>query len=398
MNLITPAEAWERLEEHLRPLPSESVPRRQADGRVLAHPLAARVDFPAFDVSAMDGYALRGGVAAGDRRPVTGTVAAGDPPGDELPEGAAMRIMTGAPVPDGADTVVPVELTESADDEVRFTADGAAGLHIRRRGEIQRADAQLLPAGTVLTPAMLSLLASHGHVGISVHRRPTVRFLSTGNEVVPPEEEPLPGQLRDSHSDFLLAAGGRLGLDFESLGIAPDRPDVLRDKIRHGLNADVLIVCGGVSMGEFDFVGSTVEELGCDVLLDGVALQPGKPLVVARHESGWVFGLPGNPASVMVTFRLFVRPLLRRLMGHEDGYFEGALNGRLAAPLAGAKDRDRFLPAEVETADGELFVRPLTAKGSHDLAAYALGHALVHIPPGAEPAPAGAPCTVLPLD
>ncbi|NJL27009.1 MAG: hypothetical protein HC897_03555, partial [Thermoanaerobaculia bacterium] len=140
------------------------------------------------------------------------------------------------------------------------------------------------------------------------------------DEVVPPEAEPGLGQLRDSNTAFLLAAGDTLGLGFRSLGIAPDRTDELREKITEGLESDVLLLCGGVSMGEFDLVEDVLAELGCRKLFDQVAIQPGKPLVAARHAGGWVFGLPGNPASVMVTFWLFVRPLLRRLMGSADGF------------------------------------------------------------------------------
>ena len=167
--------------------------------------------------------------------------------------------------------------------------------------------------------------------------------LTTGDEVVLPTATPGPGQLRDSHTDFLLAAGTALRLDFESLGIATDRADNLGPLLRAGLERDVLLVCGGVSMGEFDLVEGTLIRLGCEVLFHGVNLQPGKPLLVARHGGGWVFGLPGNPASVMVTYWLFVRPLLRRLMGLPDAFWAGALRATLDAPLPAGAARDRFL-------------------------------------------------------
>lgn len=395
MDLIAPSEAWKRLEKGLDPLPAERLDRRAAGDRVLARGLCSTVDVPAADVSAMDGYAVAGDVAAGDRLPVVGVVAAGDPPGFELPPGAAVRIMTGAPTPAATHTVIPVEQTDSGESQVRFTAAGGSGLHIRRRGEILRSGEPLLAAGAPLTPGALSLLATHGHGTVEVHRRPTVAFLTTGDEVVAPDREPGPGQLRDSHTDFLLAAGRTLGLTFHHLGIAPDRPEVLEDKIREGLQSDVLLVCGGVSMGEFDFVESIVTRLGCEILFDSVAIQPGKPLVAARHGGGRLFGLPGNPASVMVTFWLFVRPLLRRLMGHADSYLSGAVGGTLSASTPGAKDRDRFLPAEVESADQRLRVRPVAPKGSHDQAAYARGRALLRIPAHARPAEAGDPCEVV---
>ena len=395
MPLTPPEDAWQRLEEHLEKLSAEEVPRREAADRVLAADLRATVDAPASDVSAMDGYALASEVRAGERRPVVGIIQAGDAPGFELPADSAVRIMTGAPVPAAATTVIPVEQTDRGRSEVLFSADGPAGAHIRRQGEILRSGAPLLAAGSHLTPGALSLIAGHGHETVRVHRQPKVAFLATGDEVVPPEHEPAPGQLRDSHSDFLIAAGKRLGLEFEPLGIAPDVPEILESKIAQGLRSDVLLVCGGVSQGEFDFVEAIVTRLGCDLLFDAVAIQPGKPLVAARHERGWLFGLPGNPASVMVTFWLFVKPLLRRLMGHPDRYLSDLRSGQLGAPLPGAKGRDRFLPAEVAASRGRLTARPVRAKGSHDQAAYALGDALVRIRAHAAPAEPGDPCELI---
>jgi molybdopterin molybdotransferase len=230
-----------------------------------------------------------------------------------------------------------------------------------------------------------------------VHRAPSVRLLVTGDEVVPPDSRPRPGQLRDSHTDFLLAAGQSMGLEFETLGIAPDRREALEAAIARGLEADVLLLTGGVSKGEYDYVEEVLEGFGCKTLFDAVAVQPGKPLVAASHDGGLVFGLPGNPGSVMATFWLFVRPALRRLMGRADGYWQGALAGILAAPLTGAKGRDRFLPAEIEITDGVARVRPFTSRGSHDLMATAGGDALVRVPAGAAPAEVGAACRYLPV-
>ena len=235
-----------------------------------------------------------------------------------------------------------------------------------------------------MTPGAISLLASHGHYTFAVHPPPAVAVLTTGDEVIPPELEPGPGQLRDSNTSFLLTAGRSLGLTFRSLGIAPDRLDALRSLIRKGLEADVLLLCGGVSMGEFDLVEDVLAELGCVTLFDRVKIQPGKPLVAARHlgggSAGWVLGLPGNPASVMVTFWLFVRPLLRRLQGRADGFWQGALDAELTAPLPPGKDRDRFLPAEVAFAGGRILATPFPPHGSHDVVRLRPRHR-----PGADP-------------
>ncbi|HEX2190165.1 MAG TPA: molybdopterin molybdotransferase MoeA, partial [Longimicrobiaceae bacterium] len=322
-----------------------------------------------------------------------------------------------------ADRVVPFERTErlaappedegpgaadregrgSGGREVLFHAALAAGDNIRRRGEATRAGAPLLPAGTVLGPADLALLATHGFAAVRVHRAPRVAVLTTGDEVVPPDEAPRPGQLRDSHTDYLLAAGARLGLVVEPLGIAPDRPRALVERLGAGLAAaDVLLVGGGVSAGELDFVEGALAELGCRALFTGVAIQPGKPLVAAVREGAredghkLVFGLPGNPASVLVTWRLFARPALERLLGRPASPFDRLLPGELAAPAPGTRGRDRFLPARLEHRDGRLLVHPVAIAGSHDLAAYARGPALLHLPAHSPPLPAGAPCRVLP--
>jgi molybdopterin molybdotransferase len=426
--VIEPREAWRRLLGHLTALPAERVARRRAFGRVLAEPLAATLDVPFADVSAMDGYALaapeerasepvgggaaggaaaRGGAAGeggggGFDLPVAGVVAAGDPPGATLPPGAALRIMTGAPLPAGADRVVPLEDTDRGRERVVVERLRGPGANVRRRGEIVAAGADLLPAGAPLTAGAMALLAAHGHAEVAVHAAPRVALLVTGDEVVAPEDEPGPGQLRDTHTDFLLAAGAALGLEFESLGRAPDREDELRRRIAAGLaDADVLLVSGGVSKGEFDLVEGVLAALGCRPLFTAVAIQPGKPLVAAAGPEGGrtrlVFGLPGNPGAVAACYWLFVRPALRRLMGHRDGWLHGLVAGELAAPAPGAKDRHLFVPAEIEADGGPLRVFPLPTRGSHDLAATARGTALLWVPPRTPPRKAGEPCSVLPI-
>jgi molybdopterin molybdotransferase len=416
MPMISADEAWRRIADLAAPLAAVRLARRLAAGRVLAEALAATVDVPGTDVSAMDGYAIAGEVTPGERRTVAATVAAGAAPGLALPPGQAVRIMTGAPVPAGADRVVPVEATaravgapaaggalaaDNAGDVVELMAGVPAGEHIRRQGEVQRAGTPILAAGALLTPGALSLAATHGHAEVVVHRAPAVAVLATGDEVVAPERQPAAGQLRDSHTDFLLAAGSSLGLRFAALGIAPDRTAELTALVSEGLAADVLLICGGVSMGEFDLVEGVLEQLGCRRHFDAVAVQPGKPLVFATHPGGMVFGLPGNPASVMVDFWLFVRPALARLAGRPDAsWWQPAVAATLGAPLPGAGPRDRFLAAEIVwggAPDGGPLALPLLPKGSHDLASYARGTALVRAAAGAPPAVAGARCEILPL-
>ncbi|REJ75767.1 MAG: molybdopterin molybdenumtransferase MoeA [Acidobacteria bacterium] len=418
--MLSPPEAWAAIAGRLEVLDAERCARRDAVGRVLAADVAATVDVPPADVSAMDGFALDARAVAAARQqsgaPVRGVVAAGDLPDRQLEAGSAMRIMTGAAVPQGADRVVPIEETESVsvgsdagdpgDDpeadqsvgsRIRLLASPEPGLHIRRRGEVARAGAPVLRAGSLLTPATLGLLATHGIAEVEVHARPTVAFLTTGNEVVDPDREPGPGQLRDSHSDFFVAAAAQLGIAAERLGIARDDPADLRRKIERGLRSQVLLISGGVSKGDFDLVEEILAGEQCEILFDAVAIQPGKPMVAARHAGGWVFALPGNPASAMVTYWLFVRPALRCMMGHRDHHWRETLRGTLGGELPGAKGRDRFLPATVRFDEGDIVVEPLLPLGSHDVAAYAHGTALVRVPAGSGPSAAGDSCEILPL-
>jgi len=386
--MLAPEEAWRRIAAHLAPLAPVSLPRRAALGAVVAENLVVRAAIPPCDVSAMDGFALAGDVAAGTELPVAGTVAAGDRPGTRLPAGAALRIWTGAPIPVGADRVVPVEQTTGSVDgaRIRLLEAPAPGSHVRREGEVARVGAPLLAAGERLGPAALALLAGQGVGEVRVTRPPRVAVLATGDEVVAPEREPAPGQLRDSHTDYLLAAGRRLGLDFVSLGIARDDADELAATLAGALAAhDVVLVCGGVSMGGRDFTASALERLAATVLVDGVAVQPGKPLVYARAGERHLFGLPGNPASVMVSFRLFVRPALVRLGGGDAGFWSDARSVRLAAPVAAGKRRDRFVPARLAGRDaaGCELVRPLGVRGSHDLATFGVADRLLRVPPDA---------------
>ena len=392
----TPEEAWALLAPHLAALPAENVARADALGRVVVTSPRATADVPPSDVSAMDGYALAGDLPLGTELIVSATIAAGDAPGSRLAPGAIARIMTGAPLPEGADRVLPVERTSGGAERVTLAHAAAAGDHIRRRGEIQRAGDALLAPGRTLTPAGLALLAGQGIARIAVHREPRVAVLVTGDELVPPDALPGPGQIRDSHGDFLLAAGRGLGLRFAALGIAPDDPATLTAAIQRGLAFDVLLISGGVSMGAFDFVEGALASLGVEPLFDSVAMQPGKPLVAARHGGGLVFGLPGNPASAMVCFWLFVRPALRRLLGFADGTWQGAVDAVLAGALpASPAGRDRFVPAALWSEGGRLLARPFAPRGSHDVATFAEGNALLRLRPGRPARAAGETCEAL---
>ncbi len=409
--MLTPEDAWKLIEDELEPLAPTQTPCREAVGRILAADLTATVDMPPADVSAMDGYICRGDVAAGTCLPVVATVAAGKTLDLRLEAGEAAKIMTGAVVPPGGDRVIPVEETDGGDHRVVLSAAPEQGAHIRRGGEVARAGEPLLAGGSLLTPGAVSPLASHGYASVPVIAAPDVAVMTTGDELVPPDQQPAAGQLRDSNTAFLLAAGSISGLSFRSLGIAPDHYGDLRERVARGLRSDVLLLCGGVSMGEFDLVEDVLAELGCKQLFDRVAIQPGKPLVAARlvpakgkrniapegGTGGWVLGLPGNPASVMATYWLFAKPLIDRLQGLPGGFWHGALDATLDAPLPPGKGRDRFLQAEITFASGTVRARPCLPRGSHDTVSYGRGTALVRIRGDARPAAAGDRCEILPL-
>jgi|JI10StandDraft_1071094.scaffolds.fasta_scaffold202189_3 molybdopterin molybdotransferase len=401
--MLAPESAWERLRPHLAPLAPLAVERRLADGRVLAEPLFATSDLPPCDLAALDGFALAGEAPPNGWYAITGTRFAGDREEARLAAGQALRIMTGAGVPPGADRVVGVEETATEGERMRTTTAIAPGAAIRLQGEVVRRGAPLLPAGACLTPAALALLASQGIGEVKVHRPPRLALQLTGNEIVPPHTTPGPGELRDSHSDFLLAELARQGLAARELGIARDEPEALARSVTRGLEGtDVLLCCGGVSMGEADFLVPVLARLGCETLFHGVAIQPGKPLLAARRAGAdgeqLIFGLPGNPASVMVAWWLFVRPALARLMGRPVEFWDTALPGALAAPLGAGKRRDRFVPATWRIDGGRPLLTPISPQGSHDLLAFGRATALVRIRAGAPAAAAGSACEWLGLD
>ncbi len=391
--MLSPERAWEAIEELLQPLSSAPLAIREARASRLASPIVATTEVPPFDAAALDGYAYSGERSPGSILTVAGVIAAGAAPGQRLAAGEAVRIFTGAPVPEGADRVVGVENTdEPAPGTFRLLVPAGAGAAIRRRAEVIDVGQPLLAPGDRLSSAALALLASQGIDRIDVVRRPRVAVLATGDEVVPASAVPRPGQLRDSHTDYLMAEGIRLGAEVVSLDIADDDPEALAERTREGLRTcDVLLVCGGVSMGGRDHTRQVLEQLGARTVFHGVAVQPGKPLLFAHLPERWIFGLPGNPASVMVAFRLFVEPALARLAGDARARFWGdARPALLAGGLPAGKSRDRFVPARFResTAAGEL-LEPLAVRGSHDLATFARADRLLRIRAGEAARPAG---------
>ena len=398
--MITVAEAFAVIDGATSPLPDEKLPLAEAAGRILATHVASDVDWPPFDASAMDGYALRAeDLRAPDlaltERP--GLVAAGDPPPAPLAAGEAVRLMTGAPVPSGADAVVPVEHAHREAGRVFFERPPEPGAHLRRRGESVTRGAVLLSAGQRLGPAAVAIAALAGADPISVRRRPRVAIAPTGNELVPAAETPTGGRLRDSNGPMLDALCRARGWPTVARERVADEPAAVQRLFEDDTDVDVLVTSGGVSAGDLDLLPAAAERAGWEILFHRVAVRPGKPIAFARRGKRFWFGLPGNPVSASVCFQLFVRRALDRMEGVEPA---GAplVFARLAHPLAPSGPRETYRDAVLVEREGVRRAEPLPTAGSHDIAAHARANALIRVPVNGGPLEEGSIVTCVLLE
>lgn len=377
--MLSIRQALDQMLPAFQPLGSESVALLECAGRVLAVDVHAADALPAFDHSAMDGYAVRhADVQPGASLPVTGEVRAGGVP-EPLASGAAMRIFTGAPLPPGADTVIIQENTERADSQVRIKALPRARANVRARGSECARGALLLEAGITLGPGELGLLAAEGCSSVRVYRRPRVAILPTGDELRPLSAPVRPFSIVDSNTYALAAALGQAGCQPLPLAIAGDRDDELDARIRECSNADVLLTVGGVSVGAYDLVAAALQRAGITIAFHKVAIKPGKPLLFGTREQLRVIGLPGNPVSALVVFEVFVRPCLRRMSG-STAPFREVIEVELAEPYEHSPGRTEFVRARVQR-DGSRWVARLQAQqGSGALTSLARASALVILP------------------
>jgi len=379
--MIPVEEALETVLREAKALPSEEVALDDALSRVLAEDVASDLDLPPFHRSAMDGYALRAEDVAGAPAAleVVGEIRAGQWPDLTIGPGQAARIMTGAPVPPGATAVQQVEKTQPLDEfRVTILAAVAAGANVAPRGSEVRAGDVVLARGRVIDPAATAVLASAGKARVRVARRPIVALLVTGDEIVEVAATPDPGQIRNSNGPAVTAQARLAGADVRVLGVALDRQDAITEALRAGLAADLLVVSGGVSAGDYDLVEPALLELGTTFLFTKVAIKPGAPLVFGRRGETLVFGLPGNPVSAQVTFELFVRPALLRMQGARV-VARPRVGVELTDPVKNHSGRKSHVPARVRFEGGRLVARPLRSMGSGDLAAHARANALVVI-------------------
>lgn len=344
---------------------AEDVVLAGAAGRVTAARLVSLEDLPRWDNSAMDGYAVRAADAPG-RLPVAASVSAGDQPPRSLARGTACEIMTGAPLPAGADAIVPVELAERDDGLVRLPGDVSRGDYVRRAGRDFKAGSAIVEAGTALETKHLLALAALGAAKVPVRRRPRVAVLSTGRELVAPGKPPKPGQIRDATSLYLMAELRRLGCEARFHGVVRDDPSDFKRRMKKILReADVILTTGAVSMGKHDFVAAAVQELGAELLYHKVAIRPGKPGLVARFPR-WpvVFGLPGNPISTVAGLRFFVRPYLRERLGLAP---ERPLRVKLEAACEKPAGLRCFFKARLSMTPEGVSVRVLPGQGSFQI-------------------------------
>jgi molybdopterin molybdotransferase len=379
---ITVDEALARVLARIAPLDVAESPLLEALGSVIAEDAVADRDVPPFRNSAMDGYAVRGADVAreGVRLAVIGSVAAGQMPEGTVGAGQAMRIMTGAPMPDGADSVVRVEDTDNGQDTVTITHATTAGTAVRWAGEDLRRGEAVVRRGAVLRPAEIGVLASIGRTHVSVVRRPNVAIVSTGDELVDVAQEPGPGQIRDANRYSLASAVRALGCPAFELGIVRDDASDLKHALGNAAFGDLVLTSGGVSVGDHDHVKPVVDAMGA---MDfwSIALRPGRPLAFGelrtKRGSVPIFGLPGNPVSALLTFELFVRPALLKMAGHT----------KLHRPRATAKLQDRIekpsglrMFARGIYDEGARTARSTGPQGSGILRSMSLANCLIDIP------------------
>ena len=377
--MITVDEALGIVLDHVDLLSLETVPLEQAHNRILAEDIRADIDLPPFDRARMDGYAVRSADVA--TAPVSlkliGEIAAGAKFHGKLNPGEAIKIFTGAPIPEGADAVQKVEVTHSNGQRVEISEPVKPGQFITPHACEVAAGNLVAERGREITPALMAVLASFGYAEVKVGRRPRVAVISTGSELVEVAVKPSGAQIRNSNSYTLASYASRAGAVVDLLGTVEDTPEATLKALADAAEGrDMVITSGGVSMGDYDLVKGALKEMGAEVYFEKVIIRPGKPTVFARRDQTYFFGLPGNPVSTSVTFNVFVRPAIRKMQG-EGKPLLPTVRAALARPVKDTSSRRSFLPARLTIEDGRALAEPLKWGGSSDLVAFMQSDALI---------------------
>ena len=379
--MLNIAEAQQIILRHIAPLPTEELPLLQGLGRVASEDVYAPWDIPATDNSAMDGYAFSFAAVQGNSLFVSGNIPAGKERTTPVAAGEAVRIMTGAPIPRGCDTVVPIENVETIGDTIRLVGDAKPGSHIRKQGEDLRAGQRAITANSSLRPQEIGMLASLGKTSVRVYRRPKVGILATGDELLEIGSPPAPGKIINSNSYSIAAQVMESGGDPVMLGIAQDEVASTCDRIREGIRGDILITTGGVSVGDRDCVKEAIVALGGKIKFWKVHMKPGKPIAFAILEGKPVFALPGNPAAAMISFEVFVRPALLKMTGHMR-IFRPTVTAALTEPIANKGDRPHLIRVRVEARQDGYVASATGNQSSARLSSLTAANGFIKIPPG----------------
>lgn len=368
----------------------ERIALSEALKRTLAEDIEAEDDIPPFDNSAMDGFAVRAADASepGARLRCVGEIAAGVAPTQELRSGTCVAIMTGAPIPNGADAVIPIEETDRDGDVVRFNAAATRADNVRPAGGDLRKGDSVIKKGAVVTPGTIAVMASLGYASIAVSNRVRVGVVTTGSELIDVEERLGPGQIRDSNGPTLAALVECAGGTVRGPWRARDNRAEIRSRLERALEADLLVVSGGVSVGEYDLVKEELDALGMKLLFWKVRQRPGKPLAFGLIGKKPVFGLPGNPVSSAVCFEQYVRPAIAKMLGRTS-LTRPFASATLSAPVAKKKGLYTFARGFGRYVDGGLVVDPAKHQGSHVASSLAFANGLIHLPEELDEAPEG---------
>lgn len=383
-------EAYRIIQENVSALPPRTVGIREAAGHCLAEDVVSDIDMPPYDKSAMDGYAVIAEDAVPDAElEMIENIAAGYVPTKTVRRGQVSKIMTGASVPPGADSVIKVEETETlGTGRVRLLKEVKWGANICITGEDFKAGDLVLKKGKELRPQEIGVLAMVGAKKVKVFSTPRLGIISTGDELVGVNQRPKAGQIRDSNSYSLYAQAVQTRANVDILGSARDKKSEILSLLKKGLRRDIVLLTGGVSMGEYDIAVDVLQDAGVEIFFHKVALRPGKPIVFGRTKQTLVFGLPGNPVATYVNFELFVRPAIRRMMGFEDAQ-RMVIKAELEVDIARKRTRREYRPACLRIDSGKFYVAPVEWHGSADLLGATRGNSLLILPEDKSPLSSG---------